>query len=145
MTHPDYTAYPSLGLLPPLVRAQRRLEAQCVDLDAIAADEKAIRTRIDALLTKAGIASGEGVVCLGYDVVHHARAGQARLNQETLIAELVAAGVDRDLVDAVITAATEHGDPSSFATVKPPKGAEIRARSPKLRMATAALKPARRR
>ncbi len=145
MTRPDYTAYPALALLPALVRQQRRLEAELVPLDAVATDEKSIRTQIDQLLLKAGIASGEGVVCLGYDVLHHERAGQTRLNQDTLMAEFVAAGVDHALVESIVAVATERGDPSSYATVKPAKGAQVRDARPKLTMAKARLAPARRR
>ncbi len=149
----DWSAYRGLDGLPALVEKQRELEGQLAALEDIAAQEKAKRDEINTLLVAAGFAKGTGVRCLGYDVVHHARDGQTSLNQETIIAELVAAGVDAGLVDTVITLATERGEPSSYASVKPAKGAVVkvpapaakRERQPKLRMATAALKPARRR
>jgi hypothetical protein len=145
MSRPDYTQYPALAPLPPLVRQQRRLKAVIEPLDDLVDDEKTVRARIDALLLQAGMTNGSGVRCLGYDVLHHDRAGQTRLNAETLVAEFVAAGVDRELVDQVIVLATERGDPSAFATVTPAPDATVRVRSPRLPMAKAAGRPARRR
>ena len=128
----DYDVFSVLTAdLPPLVRKQRRLEEAILPLTALTLDEKAVRAEIDALLITAGIQKGDGVTCLGYDVVHVDRGGTSRLNQETLIAQLVAAGVDRDLVDQVLQASTEVGPPFTWATVKPSKGAKVR-------MATAA-------
>jgi hypothetical protein len=122
----DYAAYPPLADLPPLVRKQRRLEAKLLPLTPILEDEKAVRKEIDALLVKAGITKGDGVTCLGYDVVHMERVGTSRLNQDVLIEKLVARGVDRTLVLDVIAFSTETGDPSTWAVVKPSKGSKVR-------------------
>lgn len=121
-----HTAYPALRDLPALVKQQRTLEATIAPLGQILDDEKAVRQQIDALLIEAGIEKNDGVTCVGYDVVHHERAGSTRINQERLIGELVAAGIDPDTADAFLTASTETGDPSAWATVKPSKGAKVR-------------------
>jgi hypothetical protein len=112
--------------LPPLVRKQRRLEAQILPLAALAEEEKTIRSEIDGLLIEADIKSNDGVTCLGYDVVHHERAGSTRMNQEVLYAQLVAAGLTKAVVDKILAEATERGDPSAWATVKPSKGSKVR-------------------
>jgi hypothetical protein len=114
----DYTTYPSLVDLPKLVQKQRRLEAHIAQLEAMAIEEKAVRELIDGLLVGAGLTKGEGVACNGYDVVHHERAGQSRVSAE----KLRAAGVSQD----VIQAATDTGKPSTYATVRPAKGARVR-------------------
>jgi len=121
-----YTAYPALADLPPLVRKQRTLEAKIVAVAPLVEDEKTIRQQIDVLLIKAGMASGDVVTCNGYDVQHHRRKGAEGLNQATLIAQLVAAGLTRDVVDAAIAASTETGDPALWASVKPSKGARVK-------------------
>ncbi len=121
-----YTQYPALAELPPLVRRQRTLEAQIVELAPLVEDEKSVRTQIDRLLIAAGIVAGDSVTCNGYDVMHHLRAGSHRLNQAVLVAQLVARGVDRGLVDDAIAGSTETGDSSTWATVKPSKGAKVR-------------------
>jgi len=125
----DFTEYDTLEeTLPPLVRKQRRLEAQIVLLVPLAEEEKALRKEIDGLLVAAGIDKGDGVQCLGYDVCHVERVGTSRLNQDALIAELVTnGGLRREWVDAMILRITEVGDPSSWATVKPSKGSKVRA------------------
>jgi hypothetical protein len=122
----DFAAYSALADLPPLVRKQRALEATIVPLAAALEAEKAIRKDIDALLVDAGIVAGDGVTCLGYDVVHHVRSGSTHLYADVLTEQLVAAGVDRALVVHLIGEATETGDPSAWATVKPSKGAKVR-------------------
>lgn len=114
-----YTTYPALADLPALVRLQRRLEAKIAPLEPLMALEKDVRDQINALLLKAGFAKGEGVTCAGYDVVHHERAGRTTLNADTLRAN----GVPE--ID--IRFATEVGKASSFATVRPMKGAKVRA------------------
>lgn len=121
-----YADHPALAELPPLVRRQRLLEAKIVALAPVVDDEKTVRQQIDQLLLKAEIVAGNVVTCNGYDVMHHLRAGSSRLNQAVLIAQLVAASVDRAVVDAAIAASTETGDPSTWATVKPSKGAKVR-------------------
>jgi hypothetical protein len=121
-----YASYVALVDLPPLVRRQRTLEAKIVALAPVVEDEKHIRSQIDQLLVAAGIVPGNVVTCNGYDVMHHLRAGSSRLNQAVLIAQLVAAGVERGCVDHAIAASTETGDPSTWATVKPSKGAKVK-------------------
>jgi len=127
--------------LPPLVRKQRRLEAQIVSLAQVVKDEKALRQEIDALLIAAEIAPGDLVTCIGYDVRHKTRAGSSSLNEDVLTEQLVAAGVARELIEAVILASTETGDPAFWAEVKPSKGAAVRVPRP----AKAALPATRKR
>jgi hypothetical protein len=122
-----YEAYSALtDLLPPLVKKQRTLEAKIQPLTAFVEQEKAVRADIDALLIKAKIPSNDGVVCNGYDVLHHERAGQTRINQGVLVAQLLAAGLTKARVEAILFEATERGDPSAWATVKPSKGSKVR-------------------
>jgi len=123
----DYAAFSVLDGLPPLVRRQRQLEAKILPLAPLVDDEKAVRQQIDALLVAAGIASNDGVTCLGYDVVHHARLGSARINADRLVEQLVAAKVDRALVLQVLADSTDTSEPSTWATVKPSKGSKVRA------------------
>lgn len=122
-----YTKFPALKDLLTLVRQQRKLEAKIAPLEALQADEKRVRAQIDERLLVLGVASNEGVTCAGYDVVHHERQGAARLNQDVLVEQLVAGGVDREFVQRCLEASTERGQPSSYATVKPSKGAKVRA------------------
>lgn len=121
-----FTAHPELGGLPPLVRKQRTLEAKILPLAPLLEDEKLVRQAIDVLLIKAGILKGEHVTCNGYDVGHVERKGTDRLNQDMLAEQLVAAGLDRDVVARMLVDCTETGDPSRWATVKPSKGAKVR-------------------
>lgn len=114
-----YTQYPALTDLPALVRTQRRLEAKLAPLEQLAADEKAVRAEIDALLVAAGLAKGEGVTCAGYEVVHHERLGNQFISRERLLLN----GVDA----AVIDNSLDRHKASQFATVKPMKGAKVRA------------------
>jgi hypothetical protein len=119
--------YPALVTpLPPLVRKQRRLEGKIAPLSLLVDEEKACRAEIDLLLIAAGIEKGKCVTCAGYDVTHVERVGTKRLNQETLIAKLIAAGLDQPQVLAILEASTETGDPFTWATVKPSKGAKVR-------------------
>jgi hypothetical protein len=137
-----YSQHPALVDLPPLVRRQRTLEANLVDLLPLIDDEKAIRSQIDRLLVEAGILPGDAVTCNGYDVMHHLRAGSTRLNQAVLIAQLIAGGVDRAFVDQVIAVSTQTGEPSTWATVKPSKGSRVSATK---KPAKATLPPKRKR
>jgi len=122
-----FTQYPSLvEPLPPLVRKQRRLEGQIAKVSQAVKDEKAIRGEIDQLLVAAGLEKSDLVTCAGYDVQHHERDGRATLNAERVTAELVAAGVDPELVAQILMDSTEAGAPALFATVKPSKGARVR-------------------
>ena len=123
-----YATYKVLvDALPPLVRKQRRLESVISAVAQHVKDEKAIRGDIDALLLKAGLTKGELVTCLGYDVKHNERDGQVSINQEKLVAQLVATGMAERLAIEILRDCTEHGAPSAFATVKPSKGAKVRA------------------
>lgn len=121
-----FSAHPELAALPPLVRKQRTLEARIVPLAPLVDEEKQLRKDIDALLIAAKIAKGEHVTCNGYDVGHCERKGQSALNPEKIIAQLVASGVDEGFALKVLIQATETGDPSMWATVKPSKGAKVR-------------------
>lgn len=127
----EYTTFRLLAEpLPPLVRKQRRLEAHLVDEkgQSYVELEKECRKEIDALLLAAGLAKGEGVVCRGYDVVHRERAGQASINQDKLVEQLVLKfGCNREKVLALLIECTERGDPAKYAEVKPSKGAKVRA------------------
>lgn len=111
--------YPGLSALPPLVRKQRRLEKQLAPLAQLEKDEKAVRERIDALLKAEGLGNGEGVECLGYDVVHHEHKGNSFISRELLLA----AGVPAETIDKCI----DRYKPKVFATVNPAKGAKVRA------------------
>jgi hypothetical protein len=122
-----FTTYPSLlEPLPPLVRKQRRLAAVLAAVAHHEKDEKATRQEIDRLLLAAGLKKSDVVTCLGYDVKHNERDGQASINADKVTEQLVAAGVDRDLVVKVLVDSTETGEPAKFATVTPSKGAKVR-------------------
>lgn len=122
-----YLRYPSLvDPLPPLVRKQRRLAATIASVVQTVVDEKALRAEIDALLIAAGLKKSDVVTCAGYDVKHNERDGQKSINADILTEQLVAAGVDRDLVVTILVDSTETGEPSKFATVAPSKGAKVR-------------------
>ena len=110
-----YVRFPALCEdLPGLVEEQRRLEKKIAAIGKAPEEEKAVRDRIDALLVAAGLQHGEGVTCLGYDVVHRTRAGNSYLSVELL----VAAGVTVE----TITACTDRYKPSMTASVEPMKG-----------------------
>jgi hypothetical protein len=133
-----FTRYPALvDALPPILKRQRRLAARIATVAQDVIAEKAARAEIDALLLQAGLTKGDVVTCAGYDVKHNEKAGHASLSSETIVAELVAAGVDRDLVLQVLVASTETGPPSVYATVTPSKGAKVQ-KPETLRMAKAA-------
>jgi uncharacterized small protein (DUF1192 family) len=108
-----------LASLPRLIRRQRRLEKRVARYEAAVALEKATRDAIDALLLKQGLKHGEGLTCLGYDVVHNERAGQRRISADKLRAQGVA--------EIDIAWATETGKPSLYATVRPMKGINVQA------------------
>lgn len=108
-----------ISRLKPLVTLQRRLEKQLVPLEALQAKEEACRKEIDALLVAAGFASGDSVRVGGYDVKHHERRGRTSVNAD----KLRGSGVP----ELDISLATETGQPARFATVKPAKGATVRA------------------
>jgi hypothetical protein len=123
-----FTNYPRLVVaLPPLVRKQRKLAAQIAVVAQAVKDEKAVRADIDVLLVAAGLTKGDVVTCAGYDVRHQEKDGQSSINGDVLTEQLVAAGVDRDLVASTIASATDTGKPSAFCTVTPSKGAKVRA------------------
>ena len=123
-----FTDHPSLvEPLPPLVRKQRRLEAKLAAVAQAEIDEKAIRAQIDRLLLVAGCQKGDVVQCLGYDVMHFENAGRSTINTDTLTAQLTAAGLNPELVTQIIKASTDVGSPAVYCTVKPSKGAKVRA------------------
>lgn len=114
-----YEDHPALvDALPTLIRRQRKLAKKVAELKPAEADEKAVRAEIDALLVAEGLASGEGVECQGYDVIHRERDGNAFISRELLLA----AGVEVTVIDACI----DHHQASKFATVAPAKGATVR-------------------
>lgn len=121
-----YEAFSQLADLPPLVRKQRRLAKQLAPLGPLAKDEKAVRQAIDSLLIAAKIKTGDGVTCLGYDVVHCTRKGVSSYNDQVLIAELVAAGLTPEVVAKILIDATETSDSPLWAEVHPSKGAQVR-------------------
>jgi len=108
-----------IAALTPLVRRQRRLEKQIAPLEDLQAKEEACRKAIDALLLEAGFASGDSVRVGGYDVKHNERRGRTSVNAD----KLRGSGVP----ELDIQLATETGQPAKFATVKPAKGATVRA------------------
>ncbi len=145
-----YVQYPSLlEALPPLVRTQRRLEARLAAVAQDEKDEKAVRAQIDQLLIAAGLQKGDRVTCAGYDVKHNERDGQSSLNEDKVREQLIAAGVAPELVAQVLMDSTDTGAPSLFCTVRPSKGAQVRApqEAPAtvLRMAKADTTPVRKR
>jgi len=122
-----FLEHPSLAVpLPPLVRKQRRLEAKIAPLSVLVEEEKACRAEIDVLLVAAGIAKGKGVTCAGYDIAHVERVNK-RLDQDVLVLKLVEAGLAKERVFDILAESTEIGDPFTWATVKPSKGAKVRA------------------
>jgi hypothetical protein len=119
--------------LPTLVKRQRRLEGQIAPLanklEPLVAKEKATRQAIDGLLLAAGFENLDTVEVGAYDVTHYTRAGQSKLNGDTLLGILVEAGVDRELVEDAIVEATETADDVKFCGVKPQKGTRAVSRS----------------
>jgi hypothetical protein len=101
-----------------LVNRQRRLEKQLVPLETLQDKEKATRDALDALLRLGGVEKGHAVLCNGYEVAHHERAGRTSINAD----KLRGAGV----AELDIQFATDTGNPSTFATVKPAKGSKVR-------------------
>jgi hypothetical protein len=123
----DYAAYSVLDGLPALVRKQQQYVRKIAPIEPLIEKEKAVRKEIDLLLIQAKIAKGDGVTCIGFDVMHRSRVGQSSLNHEKVIAALVAEGVDEGLVLKVLLESVETGDPPFWAEVKPSKGAKVRA------------------
>jgi len=122
-----YLRHPMLAGLYVLVRAQRRLEALLGnEKGSFAEQDKAVRKQIDGLLADAGIAPSEFVTCNGYDVTRRGQKGRSSINTERLVERLVLAGFDR--VDALqlVLDCTDTGDASTWAEVKPSKGAKVR-------------------
>ena len=109
------------------MRKQRRLEAKLAAVAQAVIDEKAVRAEIDLLLLAAGCQKGDVVTCLGYDVRHNENAARSTINPDTLVAQLVAAGLHPELVTSIVAASTDVGSPAVYCTVKPSKGAKVRA------------------
>ena len=123
-----FTEHPSLvEPLPPLVRKQRRLEQKLAAVAQAILDEKAVRAEIDQLLLAAGCEKGDVVQCLGYDVRHFENDARTSINAATLVVQLTAAGLNSELVTQIIAASTDTGSPAVYCTVKPSKGAKVRA------------------
>ncbi len=123
-----FNQYPLLvGELPRLVRRQRRLERQIASIGDAIAVEKQTRQQIDELLVGVGLKKGEHVTCLGFDVTHNERDGRDSINEERLLALLEAAGLDAEYAADLVKAATDDGKDAKFATVRPSKGAAVRA------------------
>lgn len=112
--HNTYRLRAGLEALPVLVKKQRRLERKLAPLEPLAKAEKELRDAIDALLVAAGLESGQGVTCAGYDVVHRSRQGNQYISRDLLLA----AGVDVAVIDACV----DRYKAALFATVKPMKG-----------------------
>lgn len=126
--HAAFTTYPALvEPLPPLVRKQRRLEAKLAAVAQTVIEEKAVRAEIDALLVSAGLQKGDVVTCLGYDVRHNENAPRSSINPETLVVQLAAYGLNSEIVAKIVQASTDTGSPAVYCTVKPSKGAKVRA------------------
>lgn len=122
-----YAQYPALAPLPPLVRKQRRLEAKLGDEDGpFEKQESAVRKDIDQLLHLAGLQQADFVTCLGYVVTRRGQKGRSTINAVKLLEQLVAAGLTRDVALKSILDSTDTGDPSTWAEVKPAKGAKVR-------------------
>jgi hypothetical protein len=133
-----FLQYPALDSLPTLLRLQRTLKAKlCASIaksdparwegQPYVELEKATRKEIDALLVKAGLtARGEFVTCNGFAATHRGRDGQAALNQDKAVEQLVELGVDCEAVLGVFQACTDGGEPSTWAEVRPVKGAKVR-------------------
>lgn len=122
-----FLEYPSLvHALPPLVRKQRRLEQKIAPLPPWVEEEKALRAEIDALLRIAGLKQKDSVTCNGYDVTRRGQKGRSTINGVKLLEQLVAAKLDRAVAATIILDSTDTGDPSSWAEVKPSKGAKVR-------------------
>lgn len=148
-----YQRHPELAdTLPKQVRKQRRIAAKLAPLDGLVADDKRVRAEIDRLLASAGYTKrGEGVTCLGYDVVHRERDGNVTYDVVVmgtiLVEQLVALGMPRGdqgtqgeldyvpgaetFVVEAIAAGRSQGDTAKWAEVKPMKGAKVRTTKPK--------------
>lgn len=119
----SYEAYSVLATdLPPLVRRQRkawlRLEPVKRQYEEADAEDHKIRKAIAALLVLAGIKRGDGVTCLGYDVVHVGRAGETWLSPDKVAAGFIAAGVKKAVVLKVIAASFDAQPDPFWVTVK---------------------------
>lgn len=125
--------------LPTLVKRQRRLEGQIAPLahklEPLTVKEKETRQAIDGLLVKAGFENLDTVEVGAYDVTHYTRAGQSKLNGDTLLGILLEGGVDREFAEQAIAQATETADDVRFCLVKPRKGTRAVVRSAQLRPA----------
>jgi len=122
-----FTNHRELAPLPPLVRKQRQLEAKLGDEHGPFVDQdKAVRKDIDALLAAAGLQQAEFVTCNGYDVTRRGQKGRSSINSLKLVEQLVLAGLDRVKALKAIVDSTDVGDASTWAEVKPSKGAKVR-------------------
>lgn len=124
----EYSKFSKLEPLPPLVRKQRKLAAQLGDEHGSFVDQdKTVRTDIDELLVASGLAKGEGVLCLGYEVVHRERLGNLALKEDVFVERMFQEhGVDREKVRALLLACSGRGATAKWAEVDPPKAAKVR-------------------
>lgn len=123
-----FTKYPSLIVkLPPLVRKQRTLAGRIATVAQDVKEDEGLRKEIDALLVTAGLKKSDVVTCMGYDVRHNERDGQARISPLILTAYLTAMEWEADDIAAILMAVTETGKPALFASITPTKGAKVRA------------------
>ena len=128
MAEGTFLKYPALvEPLPVLIRKQRTAAGKIATVAQAIKDEEVLRKDIDALLVRAGLQKSDVVTCMGYDVRHHERDGQARINPETVTAYLIALQWEPDAIAALLKATTDIGKPALFATVTPTKGAKVRA------------------
>jgi len=126
MTAP-HTRYPALKTaLPPLVRKQRTAAGKIAKVAPAVEDDERLRKEIDALLLTAGLEKSDVVTCMGYDVRHNERDGQARISPEMLTAYLTAMEWEPADIAAILTGVTQIGKVAQFATVTPTKGAKVR-------------------
>lgn len=123
----SFLKFAKLAELPTLVRKQQRLVRKMAPLEPLVEQEKAVRKDIDALLVDVGVGKGEAVECVGFEVAHNERAGQAFINQDKLVLLLAGAGFTGQDMAGAMAWVTDAYAPSSFATVKPLKGAKVRA------------------
>jgi hypothetical protein len=107
-----YLAHPVLAGLPALIFRQQELKAQMAPLEALVAEEKAIRADIEALLIAAGVEDEK--VTVGQFTISRTEVDGAEFLSEDL---LLAAGVDAD----IIKAAKDRHAAYSYASVRKAK------------------------
>jgi hypothetical protein len=145
MQDPDaYLTHPSLKNtdLALLVKRERTIAAKLAPLEELAELGKETRKRIHELLVQAGFQPKDWTTVNGYQVTRTSRAGQTSFNDATCQAQLVAAGVDAELVADAIAASFEQAPTTYYASVKPMRGALVRKRRDAKTLLRASLKAA---